>query len=145
MKVYIVVAGEYSDKYIVGVYLSENKAQMMCAMNNKNHWDDFRIEEYETRDEDIDGSINNIGWVFSISDIKSIIKNPNDCHAKYCGYLTRESSKWVKQINHEDNDYNSNWYNPGNEIFVQEPDRDRAISKAIKIYYDRMNEQRYKI
>lgn len=144
MKVYIVVYGEYSDKGICGVYLSEEKAKMACAVNNKNHWDDCRIEEYETEDDDISGSVNDMGWVFSMGDICSIIKNPNGYYSQFVGYLTRASSKWAKQIREEDADYNPNWWNPGNEIFVQEPDRDKAVSKAIKIYQDRVAKEKAK-
>lgn len=144
MKIYIVVCGEYSDYSICGVYLSEEKAKMACAINNENHWDDYRIEEYETRDDVISGSVNNMGWVFSMGDIRSIIKRPNDYYNRYAGYLTRASSKWAKQIREEDTDYDPKWWNPGNEIFVQEPDRDKAISKAIKIYRDRVAKEKAK-
>lgn len=144
MKIYIVVCGEYSDYSIDGVYLSEEKAKMACAINNENHWDDYRIEEYETRDDVISGSVNNMGWVFSMGDIRSIIKCPNDYHNRCAGYLTRASSKWAKQIREEDTDYNPDWWNPGTEIFVQEQDRDKAVSKAIKIYQDRVAKEKAK-
>lgn len=144
MKIYIVVCGEYSDYSICGVYLSEEKAKMACAINNENHWGDYRIEEYETEDDVISGSVNNMGWVFSMGDIRSIIKRPNDYYNRYAGYLTRASSKWVKQIREEDTDYNPNWWNPGNDIFVQEQDRGKAVSKAIKIYHDRVAKEKAK-
>lgn len=144
MKIYIVVCGEYSDKSIFGVYLSEEKAKMACAINNEDHRDDYRIEEYETGDDVISGAVNNMGWVFSMGDIHSIIKRPNDYYNRYAGYLTRASSKWAKQIREEDTDYDPNWWNPGNEIFVQEPNRDKAISKAIKIYQDRVAKEKAK-
>lgn len=144
MKIYIVVCGEYSDKSIFGVYLSEEKAKMACAINNENHWDDYRIEEYETGDDVISGAVNNMGWVFSHGDIRSIVEHPNDYYNRYAGYLTRASSKWVKQIREEDTDYNPNWWNPGNDIFVQEQDRGKAVSKAIKIYHDRVAKEKAK-
>lgn len=144
MKIYIVVCGEYSDYSIVGVYLSEEKAKMACAINNENHWDDYRIEEYETWDDAISGSVNNMGWVFSMGDIRSIIKRPNDYYNQCAGYLTRASSKWAKQIREEDTDYDPNWWNPGAEIFVQEQDWDKAVSKAIKIYQDRVAKEKAK-
>lgn len=142
MKIYIVVRGEYSDKSIFGVYLSEEKAKMACAINNENHWDDYRIEEYETEDDAISGSVNNMGWVFSMGDIRSIVKHPNDYYNRYAGYLTRASSKWAKQIREEDTDYDPKWWDPSTEIFVQEPDRDKAVSKAIKIYQDRVAKEK---
>ena len=144
MKVYIVVYGEYSDKSVCGVYLSKEKAKMVCAINNNNHWDDYRIEEYETKDDDISGSVNDMGWVFSMGDIRSIIKKPNDYYNRFAGYLTRASSKWAKQIREEDTDYDQNWWDPGNDIFVQEPSRDKALSKAIKIYQDRVAKEKAK-
>ena len=72
MKIYVVVCGEYSDYGIYGVYLTEEKAKMVCAINNDDHWDDYRIEEYETEDDAISGSVNDIGWVFSMGDIRVI-------------------------------------------------------------------------
>lgn len=144
MKIYIVVRGEYSDYSIDDVYLTEEKAKIACAISNENHWDDYRIEEYETGDDVISGAVNNMGWVFSMDDIRSIVKRPNDYYNRYAGYLTRASSKWAKQIRGEDDDYDPNWQNPGDEIFVQEPDRDKAISKAIKIYQDRVAKEKAK-
>lgn len=144
MKIYIVVCGEYSDYSICGVYLNEEKAKMVCAVNNEDHWDDYRIEEYETGNDIISGSVNNMGWVFSMGDIRSIIERPNAYYNRYAGYLTSASSKWAKQIRKEDTDYDPKWWNPGNEIFVQEPDRDKAVSKAIKIYQDRVAKEKAK-
>ena len=54
MKVYVVTIGDYDDYYIVGVFLTEEKAKLKCLALES---DDVsaRIEIYETADDSISG------------------------------------------------------------------------------------------
>lgn len=53
MKVYVVTTGEYSDYGIDAVFLEEKKAMLYCAVRNIKSPDSFKIEEYETLDDNI--------------------------------------------------------------------------------------------
>lgn len=51
MKVYVITAGEYSDYCIQAVTLNRGKAELICAINNRNirySEDQSKIEEYDT-------------------------------------------------------------------------------------------------
>lgn len=53
MKVYVITAGEYSDYCIQAVTLNREKAELICAINNRNirySEDRSKIEEYDTLD-----------------------------------------------------------------------------------------------
>lgn len=53
MKVYIVTAGEYSDYGIQKVFLDQDKAEKYAKYRNGyNSWDDYRVEEYDTFDDE---------------------------------------------------------------------------------------------
>ena len=52
--VYIVTAGEYSDYRIERVFLDKDKAYKYCElMGNRNRYDDYNVEEYDTSDDDL--------------------------------------------------------------------------------------------
>ena len=52
--VYIVTAGEYSDYRIEAVFLNEEKAEKYCSIKNrKSNYTNYRIETYDTCDNDI--------------------------------------------------------------------------------------------
>lgn len=54
MKVYIVTYGSYSDYGIDAVFLDREKAAFYCDVHNKGHYDEHRIEEWDTKDDSID-------------------------------------------------------------------------------------------
>lgn len=71
MKVYVVTSGEYSDYHVDGVFLSEDKAVAFCANNNHacldESWlDPFNIEEYETMDENIESTNEDIVYRYFV-------------------------------------------------------------------------------
>lgn len=57
MKIYVIVAGEYSDYHIITATDDEEKAKSLVELINKSHsyygYDDASIEEYDTDDVDI--------------------------------------------------------------------------------------------
>lgn len=58
MTVYVVTTGEYSDYCICRVFTDENAAKVYCAVNNdKENYDEYVIEEYETDDLDVDETL----------------------------------------------------------------------------------------
>lgn len=64
MKIYVVTTGEYSEYRIDSVFLDKHKAEIYCAKNNVRR-DDYRIEEYESDDDEIEGEID-IAWKYEI-------------------------------------------------------------------------------
>lgn len=74
MKVYVITAGEYSDYCIQAVTLNREKAELICAINNRNirySEDRSKIEEYDRQSIAIrtaDSSIV-VGWNASQEDI----------------------------------------------------------------------------
>lgn len=64
MKIYVVTTGEYSGYRIDTVFLDKHKAEIYCAKNNVKY-DDYRIEEYESADNEIEGEID-IAWKYKI-------------------------------------------------------------------------------
>ena len=64
MKIYVVTSGEYSGYGIEGVFLDKHKAEIYCAKNNVKYGD-YRIEEYESDDDEIEGEID-IAWKYKI-------------------------------------------------------------------------------
>ena len=76
MNVYIVISGCYSDTCIEAVFLNERKAELYCAIHNKSQIDDYRIEEFETADDNIEGDENIIGYLYS--------KYSTDCESIIC-------------------------------------------------------------
>lgn len=61
MKIYVIVAGEYSDYHIITATENEEKAKSLVELINKSHnhygYNDASIEEYDT--DDIDISLSN--------------------------------------------------------------------------------------
>lgn len=54
MKIYVITSGEYSAYNIEYVTTDKKKAELFCAVHNKNNtWDYYEIEEYESDDFDI--------------------------------------------------------------------------------------------
>ena len=57
MKIYVIVAGEYSDYHIIAATENEEKAKSLVELINKSHnyygYDEANIEEYDTDDVDI--------------------------------------------------------------------------------------------
>lgn len=67
MKVYVITAGEYSDYCIQAVTLNREKAELICAINNRNirySEDQFKIEEHDT-DEIQCESIGDVGICYT--------------------------------------------------------------------------------
>lgn len=67
MKVYVITAGEYSDYCIQAVTLNREKAELICAINNRNirySEDQSKIEEYDT-DEIQCESIGDVGICYT--------------------------------------------------------------------------------
>ena len=69
MKIYVVTSGEYSEYGIDSVFIDKHKAEIYCAENNKSEYgyNDYRIEEYESEDENIEGDLE-IAWRYEIND-----------------------------------------------------------------------------
>lgn len=67
MKVYVITSGEYSDYGIQAVTLNREKAELICAINNRNirySEDRSKIEEYDT-DEIQCESIGDVGICYT--------------------------------------------------------------------------------
>lgn len=65
MKIYVVTKGEYSDYEIMDVFLDKGKADLY-AMVHSTDWDICQVEEYDTKDEDINGDPSTIRYVWKI-------------------------------------------------------------------------------
>lgn len=53
MKIYVVTSGSYSEYFIEKVYLSKENADKYCSIYAKNNSTEYRVEEYETSDDEI--------------------------------------------------------------------------------------------
>ena len=63
MTIYLVTSGEYSDYGVDAVFLDEEKAMLYCAARNvKETGDPCSIEEYDTRDDDINADGKKIAY-----------------------------------------------------------------------------------
>lgn len=99
MNVYVVVSGEYSDKTVSAVFLDEEKAMAYCAANNDakfgtDTYGNYRIWEYNTKDNDINSNIE-YGYMYCYryddstkreeinSYIRSKIFFKNNAHSQY--------------------------------------------------------------
>lgn len=132
MKVYVVQAGEYSDRYIAAIFTSKEKAETYCAINNKPgssaYFDEFYYTEMETSDDSIEGYVE-VGLAFGIWQLDAYGVNPKS----YSGFITTR--------NNVDDRY----------IFVPELNNEEALKKAFKIFcdkkaageYDRIDEGYY--
>ena len=80
MKVYVVTTGEYSDYGIDAVFAEEKKAMLYCAVRNIKSPDSFRIEEYETLDDNIntDGQKVAYGYHITREDTDKMLKALRD-------------------------------------------------------------------
>lgn len=80
MKVYVITSGCYSDYHINRVFIDRDKAELYCAMVNKdfNH-EAVEIEEYETSDDDIEGKLDK-HYMFRITDGQ---EEPTECECIY--------------------------------------------------------------
>lgn len=118
MKVYVVQAGEYSDKYIAAIFTSKEKAEMYCAINNNpgssGYFDEFYYTEMETLDDIFDGYVE-VGLAFAIWQLDAYSINQKS----YRGFTTTR--------NNVDDRY----------IFVPELDNEEALKKAFKIFCDK--------
>lgn len=118
MKVYVVQAGEYSDKYIAAIFTSKEKAETYCAINNKPgstaYFDEFYYTEMETSDDSLEGNVE-VGLAFAIWQLDAYSVNQKS----YKGFITTR--------NNVDNRY----------IFVPELDNEEALKKAFKIFCDK--------
>lgn len=61
MKIYVATVGEYSDYHIEAVFLNKEKAQLWLAAHEVR---DAEIEEYDTQDENIQGDISSIRYLY---------------------------------------------------------------------------------
>lgn len=66
MKIYVVTEGEYSDYHICAVFDDKKKAELYCAVREEKDFldnkcyvfgDEYMIEEYDTDDIDIEGTV----------------------------------------------------------------------------------------
>ena len=118
MKVYIVQAGEYSDKYIAAIFTSKEKAETYCAINNKPgssaYFDEFYYTEMETSDDSMEGNVE-VGLAFAVWQLDAYSEIPRS----YKGFITTR--------NNVDDRY----------IFVPELDNEEALKKAFKIFCDK--------
>lgn len=118
MKVYVVQAGEYSDRYIAGIFTSKDKAEMYCAIHNKPgssvYFDEFYYTEMETSDDNIEGYVE-VGLAFPVWQLDAYSVTPKS----YCGFITTR--------NNVDDRY----------IFVPELNNEEALKKAFKIFCDK--------
>lgn len=69
MKIYVVVSGVYSDYGIDDVFIDKEKAMAYCAARNDREYrtnfdSNYRIEEYDTSNNDIQSSVET-GYVYS--------------------------------------------------------------------------------
>lgn len=118
MKVYVVQAGEYSDKYIAAIFTSKEKAETYCAINNKPgstaYFEEFYYTEMETSDDSLEGNVE-VGLAFAIWQLDAYSVNQES----YKGFITTR--------NNVDDRY----------IFVPELDNEEALKKAFKIFCDK--------
>ena len=118
MKVYVVQAGEYSDKYITAIFTSKEKAETYCAINNKPgstaYFDEFYYEEMETSDDSMEGNVE-VGLAFAVWQLDAYSVTPKG----YKGFIATR--------NNVDDRY----------IFVPELDNEEALKKAFKIFCDK--------
>lgn len=66
MTIYLVTSGAYSDYGVDAVFLEEKKAMLYCAVRNIKQPDSFRIEEYETLDDNINTDGQNVAYGYHI-------------------------------------------------------------------------------
>lgn len=78
MKIYIVTSGCYSDYQIEAVFETKEKAEIYCATKNKSRYDDYRIEVFETSDDDIEGDRKQVGYCYVFY---------RDAHGKYLEFI----------------------------------------------------------
>lgn len=124
MKVYVVQAGEYSDRYIAAIFASKEKAETYCAINNKPgssaYFDEFYYEEMETSDDGMEGNVE-VGLAFAVWQLDAYSVTPRS----YRGFITTR--------NNVDDRY----------IFVPELDNEEALKKAFKIFCDKKAAEEY--
>lgn len=118
MKVYVVQAGEYSDRYIDAIFTSKEKAEIYCAAHNKPgssaYFDEFYYTEMETSDDSMEGNVE-VGLAFAVWQLDAYGVNQKS----YRGFITSR--------NNVDKRY----------IFVPELDNEEALKKAFKIFCDK--------
>lgn len=111
MKVYVVQAGEYSDRYIAAIFTSKEKAEMYCAINNKPGFSAYFDEFYYT---EMEGNVD-AGLAFAIWQLDAYSVNQKS----YKGFITTRSNV------------------DGRYIFVPELNNEEALEKAFKIFCDK--------
>lgn len=120
MKIYIVVAGEYSDYHIEKVFLNEDKAKEYCEWCKGAY-----IEEFDTADDNLqqgnfyyqvyiryDVETNNISIQFK----KCYVENPRDYINALCSFAMSSSvqsiyvTKYIPNIQWKGEEYHYNKY-----------------------------------
>jgi hypothetical protein len=118
MKVYVVQAGKYSDKYIAAIFTSKEKAEMYCAIHNKPgssaYFDEFYYDEMETSDNGMEGNVE-VGLAFAIWQLDAYSVTSKS----YKGFITTR--------NNVDDRY----------VFIPELNNEEALEKAFKIFCDK--------
>lgn len=131
MKVYVVTSGEYSEYHVDGVFLSEDKAIAFCA--NHNHaclgdscMDPFNIEEYETMEDNIESTSEDIVYRY-------FVWGMHYCDAPVIMY-DRDIEHDMKTNKWRDKYYDRTGFPKIQQyVYLNRPDRETAI----KIVQDR--------
>lgn len=118
MKVYVVQADGYSDRYIAAIFTSKEKAEMYCAIHNKPgssaYFDEFYYVEMDTSDDEMEENVE-VGLAFAVWQLDAYSVTPNG----YKGFITTRSNV------------------DGRYIFVPELNNEEALEKAFKIFCDK--------
>ena len=126
MKVYIVETGEYSDRHIVAVFETEEKARVYCAIHNKPgdsaYFDEYFYNEWDTNDENINGDTE-VGLAFPIWVLDAYEAKPE--RGEYHGFVTTRNNV------------------DGRYIFVPNLNQKLAFKKAFKIFCDNKAAKKY--
>lgn len=121
MTVYVVEQGCYSDRYIVGVFSSEEKAAQYCALNNKADYtyDDCDYSAYDLDEWEEEGKVTPV-WVY---------RAYQDASGWQVSFERVLSLKEVRKMPSTNNGF---W------IALKSPDEE----KAKKIMYDKLAERK---
>ena len=106
MKVYVVQAGEYSDRYIAAIFISKEKAETYCAIHNKPgssaYFDEFYYTEMDTSDDGLEGHVE-VGLAFAIWQLDAYSVDQKS----YSGFITTRNNVddryiFVPELNNEE-------------------------------------------
>lgn len=112
MKIYVVTSGTYSEYGIDSVFIDKHKAEIYCALCNKDmvgNYGSYQVEEYESDDNDIKGEIE-LAWRYEIMDgdrsaYGTIVPYTHKCLNEVKELLFRRSSyEAIVYLRAEDNE-----------------------------------------